>query len=105
MFLVCSSQAATSNISRRSNQEALMALDVPLLRSETPGVANVLHFNNAGMALPPRTVLDAVTRYMAREAAIGGMAAMVEADDRIADFYDAIAPLTGAHPDRVPSRA
>jgi cysteine desulfurase/selenocysteine lyase len=78
-----------------------MTLDVSLLRSETPGVDNVLHFNNAGMALPPRPVLDAVTSYMAREATIGGMEAMVEADDRIADFYDAIAALIGAHPDEI----
>ncbi len=77
------------------------ALDVPYLRSDTPGVANVLHFNNAGAALPPRPVLDAVTGHLAREAAIGAMEAMVEATDRTADFYPAIATLIGAHPDEI----
>src|SRR5881275_3260583 len=78
-----------------------MTLDVPLLRSDTPGVANVLHFNNAGSALPPRPVLDAVTSHLAREAAIGGYEAAAEAADRLADVYDAVATLIGARPDEI----
>src|SRR2546427_7810614 len=78
-----------------------MTLDVALLRSDTPGVANVLHFNNAGAALPPRPVLDAVTSHLAREAAIGGYEAAAEAADRLADAYEAVAALIGARPDEI----
>jgi cysteine desulfurase / selenocysteine lyase len=76
-------------------------LDVAALRADTPGVANVLHFNNAGAGLPSRPVLDAVTGHLAREAAIGGYEAAAEAADRIADFYDAIAALIGASRDEI----
>jgi len=34
-----------------------MTLDVPSLRSDTPRMANILHFNNAGAALPPQPAL------------------------------------------------
>ena len=78
-----------------------MPLDVPQLRSDTPGVANVVHFNNAGAALPPRPVLDAVTSHLAREAAIGGYEAATEAAERVADVYDAVATLIGACPDEI----
>src|SRR2546429_8978300 len=78
-----------------------MTLDVPSLRADTPGVANVLHFNNAGSALPPRPVLDAVTSHLAREAAIGGYEAAAEAADRIGDVYDAVATLIRAGRDEI----
>jgi selenocysteine lyase/cysteine desulfurase len=78
-----------------------MKLDVPFLRSDTPGVANVLHFKNPGAGLPPRPVLDAVMGHLAREAAIGGVEAAAEAADRIADVYDAVATLIGARRDEI----
>jgi cysteine desulfurase / selenocysteine lyase len=78
-----------------------MTLDVPRLRADTPGVAHVLHFNNAGAALSPRPVLDAVIGHLRREAAIGGYEAAAEAEDRIADVYDAVAALLGAAPDEI----
>jgi selenocysteine lyase/cysteine desulfurase len=47
-----------------------MTLDVPLLRADTPSVANVVHFDNAGTAPPPRPVVDAVMGHLTRVTAI-----------------------------------
>ena len=41
-------------------------IDVQKARDETPGAENVLHFNNAGAALMPRIVVDAIKGSQSR---------------------------------------
>ena len=78
-----------------------MTIDLDRVRADTPGCARVLHFNNAGSALPPACVLDAVQAHLAREAEIGGYEAADEALPRIERTYDAIAAMLGCGRDEI----
>lgn len=69
------------------------SLDLERARRETPGCTHVTHFNNAGAALMPQPVLDAVIGHLQREATIGGYEAANEADAAIEHVYDAAARL------------
>jgi selenocysteine lyase/cysteine desulfurase len=71
------------------------------LRDDTPGTQDVLHFNNAGSALPPQPVLDAQVRHLKREAMIGGYEAADEAADALDDTYAALADMLGCDTDEV----
>jgi cysteine desulfurase/selenocysteine lyase len=70
-----------------------MSFDLQRARLETPGCAHVLHFNNAGSALPPQPVLDATIAHLQLEAQIGGYEAAVQASEAIEHTYDAVARL------------
>ncbi len=72
--------------------------DILKARSDTPGCEQVLHLNNAGAALMPQVVVDAVSSYMQLETNRGGYEAAAFAEDIIAGFYAAAAALIHAHP-------
>lgn len=72
-------------------------IDIERCRAETPGVANVLHFNNAGAGLMPAPVLQAVKDHLDLEAAIGGYEAAERAQPGMARTYDAISRYLNCH--------
>jgi selenocysteine lyase/cysteine desulfurase len=76
-------------------------IDVERARAETPGCQHVTHFNNAGSALPPQPVLDAVIGHLGLEARIGGYEAHAANEEAIDRFYDATAELIGAKPEEI----
>jgi cysteine desulfurase/selenocysteine lyase len=73
-------------------------IDVARVRADTPGCHDVVHFNNAGAALPPRVVVDTVIEHLELEARVGGYAAADAVADRSASVYDSLAALVGAAP-------
>jgi cysteine desulfurase/selenocysteine lyase len=75
--------------------------DLERARRETPGCENVLHFNNAGAALMPHTVLDAVVNHLRLEAAIGGYEAKEREIDAVEHVYEAAARLINCAPDEI----
>ena len=78
-----------------------MPIDLQKVRNDTPGIANILHFNNAGSSLMPQSVLDAVIAHLQLEARIGGYEAAAEARERIEHIYDAVATLINCSRDEV----
>jgi cysteine desulfurase / selenocysteine lyase len=78
-----------------------MTIDVERARAETPGCEHVVHLNNAGSALPPRPVLDAVFEHLELEARIGGYEAHDANSEAIERLYDAAAELIGSRRDEI----
>src|SRR2546422_7559 len=70
--------------------------DLDRWRRETPGCRDRIHLNNAGAALMPQAVLQALTGHLEREAAIGGYEAEDEAEPRVRETYELLARLLGA---------
>lgn len=78
-----------------------MSIDVARARAETPGTAHVVHLNNAGSALPPRPVTEAVFAHLALEEEIGGYEAAARNAQGVERTYAAVARLLGCGTDEV----
>jgi cysteine desulfurase / selenocysteine lyase len=78
-----------------------MNIDIDQARRDTPGCEHVLHFNNAGAALMPRIVLEAVEAHFELEAEIGGYEAADHARPRIERVYDEASALLNCHRDEI----
>jgi cysteine desulfurase/selenocysteine lyase len=87
-------------MSREAGEE-LLTLDVARAREETPGCANVVHFNNAGASLMPRPVSDTVLDHLRLEASHGAYEAESRASSALERVYDSLATLLGAHRDEI----
>lgn len=74
-----------------------MAFDPQRYRHETPAVAHGrIHLNNAGAALMPEPVIEAVKKHLQLEVQLGGYEAADAAQDDIAAAYEDVAALIGA---------
>jgi selenocysteine lyase/cysteine desulfurase len=78
-----------------------MPIDIARARAETPGCSGVLHFNNAGAALMPQPVVDAIKGHIDLEAEIGGYEAANREQPRWERAYDAVAGLLRCSRDEV----
>ncbi len=77
----------------------MIEFDANRYREETPAaLAGRIHLNNAGAALQPRPVLDAVFEYLNAESAQGGYETADARSASIEETYHHVARLIGAAP-------
>lgn len=73
-------------------------MNIDLLRQQTPACQDLIHFNNAGAALSPRPVTEAVLHHLMLEQQIGGYEAADSSIDAQENFYHAFGRLLNCSP-------
>ena len=71
-------------------------MDITTLRKNTPGVENVIHFNNAGAALPSKNTLETQLSYLSEEALWGSYETARKYQSQLLEFYSQSAALVNA---------
>lgn len=70
-------------------------------RSDTPGCAQLIHFNNAGCSLHPKPVVDAVRQFLEEESLTGGYELAAARAKELDDLYHAGAAVLHAEPHNI----
>lgn len=73
-------------------------MNLDRIRADTPATARRAYLHNAGAALMPRTVVDALKTHIDLEAEIGGYAAFRQEIERCEAVYGSVARLINAAP-------
>lgn len=72
--------------------------EVARWRSDTPGCSRIVHLNNAGAALAPGPVQEAILAHLGREQELGGYEAAEAEAEAVHRAYGSMARLMGAEP-------
>ncbi len=75
--------------------------DIDRARRETPACKEVIHFNNAGSALMPQPVSDALFHYLETEVSMGGYESADYFADGLNGIYDSAAQLLNSSPSEI----
>jgi cysteine desulfurase/selenocysteine lyase len=76
-------------------------LDLARIRTETPATRRRAYLHNAGAALTPAPIVQAMQDYLALEAEIGGYAAADREALRLDGVYTSVARLLNVRPDEI----
>lgn len=76
-------------------------IDIDRIRTDTPAVARLVYLHNAGAALMPVPVVEAIKRHIDLESEIGGYAAAKRESGRLESIYGSVARLVNAAPDEI----
>lgn len=76
-------------------------IDIDQIRADTPAASRLAYLHNAGAALMPAVVVDAMKQHIDLESEIGGYAAADRESERLDAVYGSVARLINAAPDEI----
>jgi cysteine desulfurase/selenocysteine lyase len=76
-------------------------MDIEQIRKDTPGTLQYNHLNNAGAALMPMPVMDAIRAYQDLEFEMGGYEAMAKEHKKFRAFYEEGAKFLNTNPENI----